>query len=266
MSLVVHESGTRNAPSIVFLHAIGTSEWMWRQQVAQLQDFHCLVPDLPGHGHSHALRWNSLQDTTDQIANIIRTQATNGRAHMVGLSLGAYVVAQLLASSAEVVDHAIMSGVTMLPLPGGRMMSWIGYIMAPLIKTEAMIRTNARMLRVPPENYDEYRRNAKLMSRQAFLGAGAAAGAFRMPAVFADVIVPTLVVAGTREHDLMRRSMAQLMATMPNMEARLAPDVGHGWNGEAPELFSRMIRAWITDAPLPSELLPFEQNNVAQPV
>ncbi len=54
----------------------------------------------------------------------------------------------------------------------------------------------------------------------------------------------------------MRRSMAAVAATMPNAEAVIAPGVGHGWNGEAPELFSRMIRAWLTGTPLPHELLP----------
>lgn len=266
MSLIVHESGTPAAPTIVFLHAIATSEWMWRGQVKQLQDFHCLVPDLPGHGESYAQPWVSLEDTAAQIADIIRTRATDGRAHVVGLSLGAYVVAQLLASAADVVDHAIMSGVTTLPLPGAGMMGFMSYLMAPLIKTETMIRANAKMLRVPHESYEEYRRNVKLMSRQGFLGASTAAGAFRMPQVFANVNTPTLVVAGTREHDLMRKSMKQLVATMPNVQARIVPDVGHGWNGEAPELFSRMIRAWITDSPLPSELQPLEAHGVAQPI
>jgi pimeloyl-ACP methyl ester carboxylesterase len=265
MPLIVHESGTPTAPTIVFLHAIATSEWMWRKQVNQLQDFHCLVPDLPGHGQSYAERWNSLEDTAAQIAQIIRSRATHGRAHLVGLSLGSYVVAQLIASEAEVVDHAIMSGVTTLPLPGAGMMGIMGYLMAPLIKTDLMVRANAKMLRVPPENYDEYRQNVKLMSRQGFLGASAAAGGFRMPPAYASVAVPTLVVAGAREHNLMRQSMAQLVATMPHVEARIVPNVGHGWNGEAPELFSRMIRAWISDAPLPDELEPFEAPGVAQP-
>jgi len=32
------------------------------------------------------------------------------------------------------------------------------------------------------------------------------------------------------------------------------PGVGHGWNGERPELFTAMIRSRVTGAPLPGEL------------
>ncbi len=36
----------------------------------------------------------------------------------------------------------------------------------------------------------------------------------------------------------------------------MAPGVGHVWNLEAPNLFAATVRAWITNAPLPQELMP----------
>jgi pimeloyl-ACP methyl ester carboxylesterase len=93
---------------LVFLHGVGASGWMWARQVAALADFHCLNVDLPGHGRSNRVPWVSLADTAGQIAAIIRTRAANGRAHVVGLSLGGYIALALLERHAEVLDRVVM--------------------------------------------------------------------------------------------------------------------------------------------------------------
>ena len=72
MSLYVDETGTPGAASIVFLHGIGASGWMWTLQTAALADFHCLNVDLPGHGKSNQIPWVSLADTAEQLAAVIR--------------------------------------------------------------------------------------------------------------------------------------------------------------------------------------------------
>lgn len=253
--LPAQESGRTGAPSIVFLHGVGTSGWMWQRQVASLPDYHCLVPDLPGHGESNGIPWVSLAETTGRVGDLIRARATDGRAHVVGLSLGAYVVAQLLATEPTLIDHVVVSGLSVLPFPHPGRMRAMGYVMLPFLKTNVMLRANARGLRVPETEFEDYRRGMAAMSRRAFLRIGDELMGFRLPAGLADASCPTLVVAGEREHELVRRSIPALVAALPRAEGRLAPGVGHGWNGEAPELFAETVRAWITDAPLPPALL-----------
>ncbi|MET7336075.1 hypothetical protein [Nonomuraea sp. NPDC005650] len=63
-------------------------------------------------------------------------------------------------------------------------------------------------------------------------------------------------MAGENEHDLTRRSLAAIATTFPRGRARLAPGVGHAWNGERPELFTAMIRAVVMGERLPEELRP----------
>lgn len=252
----VHEAGPARAPTIVFLHAIATSGWMWQRQIADLAEYHCIVPDLPGHGQSAQVAWASLDETTDLVAEIIRRRATGGRAHIVGLSLGSYVGLRLTSRASEVVDRAVLSGLNVLPLPGFGLMSVMGYALLPFLKTNAFVRANAKALRVPEESYAEYSQSVRQLSRRAYLRASGDAGRFRLPANAASINVPTLLVAGGREHPLILRSMKEIVAALPNAEGRIAPDVGHGWNGEQPELFSQTIRAWISQAPLPSQLLP----------
>jgi pimeloyl-ACP methyl ester carboxylesterase len=136
-------SGDQNQPVIVFLHAVGTSGWMWEDQFQRLSGFRCIAPDLPGHGLSRSVPWRSLDDTADRIADIIRGEVPGRKAHVVGLSLGAYVGLTLLSRHQEVVDRAVLSGINVLPLPHKWLMILPGYVMAPLLKTPLGARINA---------------------------------------------------------------------------------------------------------------------------
>jgi pimeloyl-ACP methyl ester carboxylesterase len=93
MSLLARrEAGAAGGPAIVFLHASGTTGAMWEDEMTRLADrFHCLAPDLPGHGDSGEHPWRSLSDTADRIAQLVLAQASGERVHLVGLSLGGAV-------------------------------------------------------------------------------------------------------------------------------------------------------------------------------
>ena len=51
----LYESGDPAAPAILFLHGSPLSGRMWQPQLDSLTEFHCLAPDLPGHGLSAAM-------------------------------------------------------------------------------------------------------------------------------------------------------------------------------------------------------------------
>src|SRR5512146_331055 len=94
-------SGSENGKTIVFLHGGGVAGWMWDPVVARLQDFHCLVPDLPEHGQSMALRPFSMELAANQAAELARDRAHDQKAVVVGLSEGAQVAVQMLATAPE---------------------------------------------------------------------------------------------------------------------------------------------------------------------
>ncbi len=53
--MYVRESGSPGSPAILFIHGAGQSGREWRDHMARLRGFHCLAPDLPGHGRSNRL-------------------------------------------------------------------------------------------------------------------------------------------------------------------------------------------------------------------
>jgi hypothetical protein len=75
------------------------------------------------------------------------------------------------------------------------------------------------------------------------------------------VQVPTLVVAGWHELALVRRSVRELAAALPSSQGYFVSfskrgAEKHSWNLQRPELFNAVTRAWLSDQPLPAELLP----------
>ena len=123
LSLYFQEYGSNSAPTIVFLHGGGVSGWMWQPQIEQLSDYHCIVPDLPEQGDSVDGTPFTIQGSAEKIADLIRTRAHNGKAHVVGLSEGAQITLALLSLAPELIDHAIISSALVRPIPGGSLMT-----------------------------------------------------------------------------------------------------------------------------------------------
>lgn len=253
-SLYVNETGMPGAPSIVFLHGVGASGWMWEKQTAALVDFHCLNVDLPGHGKSNQVAWVSLADTADHIAALIQTRATHGRAHVVGLSLGGYIALVLLERHGNVVDRAVISGVTDSPMPNRALLNPQLWLMSFLLKRRWFVNMQAKSLPLPTDMQSAFTENLLGMSLDAYRRIWEEVVDFYVPPALQRVNNPTLIMAGGRETKIIRQTVDTIPKIMPNAQGRLAPGLGHGWNVEAPDLFSAMVRAWITGVRLPAQL------------
>ncbi|MEO0409851.1 MAG: alpha/beta fold hydrolase [Cyanobacteria bacterium P01_A01_bin.135] len=254
--LYVEKSGDPSGPTLVFLHGIGTSSWMWKPQLNALSDFNCIAPDLPGHGKSNHIPWRSFSETARLISHIINANARGQRAYIIGLSLGAYVGLQLLSEFDFMVNRAILSGLHALPMPNQALMIAMNYLIAPVVKTGLVVRFNARALRLPPWEFDGYCHSVRQLSTQAFLRASNDAVRFEIPDNLASIGVPTLVAAGEREPALIHRSLTLLADAMADAQPYIVPNAGHGWSLEMPRLFAKTVRDWVQARPLPPRLQP----------
>jgi pimeloyl-ACP methyl ester carboxylesterase len=107
---------TDRRPTIVFLHGTRLTSTSWGAQVAALGDeFHCLTPDLPGHGRADIEPF-TIDGAADAIAELIARDAHDGRAIVVGLSMGGYVAMALAARYPERVRALVVSGATAEPV------------------------------------------------------------------------------------------------------------------------------------------------------
>jgi pimeloyl-ACP methyl ester carboxylesterase len=68
---------------------------------------------------------------------------------------------------------------------------------------------------------------------------------YRLPGSLAEVHAPTLVLAGGNESDMIKQAVTAVPAVLRDAVGRIVPDVGHGWNVEAPERFNGTVLDWI---------------------
>ena len=253
--LYVSEKKNKDAPAVIFLHALATSGWMWEQVVKELSDFHCIIPDLPGHGNSRDVQWTSIEDAARDIYEIIRQHAVNGKAHIVGLSFGAYIGLEVISRYPESVESAMLSGLNILPLPNPGLMNILGWLMSPFIKSDYFIKYNARTLKIPDRYYDKYKQSFLQLNRHSFRNISKELTSYSAPENIAAVKCRTLLLAGEQEAPLIIQSMVRLKQVMPNVRTFIVKGVGHAWCAEEPGLFSDTVRAWVWNEPLPDALV-----------
>ncbi len=252
MNLTTNETGPKEASTILFLHGMGVSSWMWTEQVAALQDrYHCLTVDLPGNGDSYQEPWLSFADTAAQLADLVRARATNGRAHVVGLSLGGYTALRLLADHPDVVLSTLVSGVSVRPLP--RLYRLLTPLMAGMYHWDLLVTLSVKMMQLPDEAAVLFRRDSKRLSKQTTGRVYAEILDYTLPAPLSERTQPLLAVAGDKETRPILDGLPDLQR-LPNAVTAIAPNAHHAWNGEHPTLFTDMVSAWVEGRPLPAAL------------
>lgn len=268
MSLHVYEQGPGSTPTIVFLHGGGGVCWMWLPQWEGLSEFHILAPDLPEHGQSAAIKPFSIEDSAACVAELIRTRAHHGKAHVVGLSEGAQITLALLGCEPQLVHSAIVSSALVRPMPGASLLSpgliafCIKWFVEPFRNMDWWIRLNMKYSAgVPAQYFPQFKKDFQNLTGDLFAHVMVENQRFRLPERLKRISVPTLVVAGKREYGVMRQSVYDIAAAIPTAKGflvhhprRMSVAEEHNWNLTAPGLFTQMVRAWITGTALPSEL------------
>jgi pimeloyl-ACP methyl ester carboxylesterase len=268
-SLHLTEHGADNAETIIFLHGGGVSGWMWQPQIDEFaRAYHCLVPDLPAQGQSLSVQPFTMATAARRIAEIIAEHAHGGKAHLVGLSLGAQVGVEVLATAPECLHSAFICSALLRPLPASwlytrSVLRWTFLTsVAPFKKSRWYARVNMRYAAGIPENYfPHFFEDFQRATADTFTQTLVANLRYRLPNNLKRTALPVLVVVGKKEYGAMQQSARDLVAALPDARGILV-DVGrglnenHNWSLNAPELFNRTLRAWLTQNPLPDEMQP----------
>ncbi len=102
--LAVHRCG--QGDPIIFLHGFFSDHRLWDPIIQTLRDdFTCLAVDLPGHGESGAWRgdWSDLLLQLDHLIASLPSPC-----HLIGYSMGARIVGQMLTQSGPPIHTAIL--------------------------------------------------------------------------------------------------------------------------------------------------------------
>lgn len=223
----VNRFGPEGSRPLLLLHGGGVAGWMWEPMRAHLdQERRILVPDLPGHGRSADETYTSHDDVLPALEKLLEHE---GRpATVVGFSLGAQLAVLLAARRPDLVADVIVVSAQAVPLRAvGPTLALLGAT-AGLARQEWFAKLQARELFVPPEHLDDYVRTSAGISRETLLNAVGENLRFTPPDGWRDFPGAALILAGSKEKSLMKRSAAALQEARPLSEWEIVDGCGHG--------------------------------------
>lgn len=210
-----------------------------------------------------------MQLAAIKTAELIRDQTSGGRACVVGLSEGAQIIVQLLATAPERVEKAIISSALLRPIPG---LGWVSsqpllalmyrLSIPPFKASDWWIRLNMKYAAgIPDDYYPSFKKDFQEMTESEFVNLMIANQRFRLPTGLEKSTAPALVLAGRKEYAAMKQSARDLVSVLPGAKGGLV-SLGkkataaqeHNWAMTAPELFAETVRAWVEEKPLPAAI------------
>lgn len=234
-------AGVTGAAALVFVHGAAGTRAMWRPQMQALADeFRVIALDLPGHGALAHVPFGL--DAAVQVVQEATDTAADGRAVVVGLSLGGYVAMAHAARYPQRVAGLVLSGCS-LDYRGalGILSRLDAWIVTRLVGERRLMRMQERTLRrmLPPD------------LAESLLAAGFTFRA--MPAVYRELAHhdfnamlrqypgPVLILNG--EHDRLNRRVERRQLNAAHRgRLQIVAGAGHACNIEQPHAFSEAVR------------------------
>jgi pimeloyl-ACP methyl ester carboxylesterase len=250
--------GSPTNPSPLLLHGIFCSHVEFLHIVPYLEPrFHIILVDLPGHSRSRSPLLNTyrLAQTTSALASLIQESSPSGRAHVAGMSYGAFVGLELACRHSQVVDSVFASGAP--PFEGKErffasrpwlMRIVVGVTMHMPDTLYWWFATRAGVIKHP-----DLRVESKANYNMQLLRNG-----------YADCLCVTLkevgeiqgmrtcAVAGGRQDNLaVTRRVGEALSRADGCKAYVVGKAIHAWDWQFPDLFAEGIRVWAEGGNMP---------------
>src|SRR3989304_4885129 len=113
----LHEGGKPEQKPVILIHGAGSSHLFWPAEIRRLTGHTVLALDLPGHGHSDGVGFQSGSDYSGAIPEFLAAMGIF-KAAFVGHSLGGAIALQLaLDFPQHVIGIGVVSGGANFNLP-----------------------------------------------------------------------------------------------------------------------------------------------------
>ena len=252
-TLFCHESGEKQQETILFLHAGGLSGKSWLPVMECLPEFHCLAPDLPGQGSSKGIPF-SIKACVEGCVRLIRGCVPNQKVHLAALSLGGPVAFSLLGKYPNFVDHVLISGCS------GQIPAWQTRLAKTslwtyrLFKPQTLARLTLQQQGIPVRYRALVEADLVQSTDPHFMRPMLdELSRWELPD---EISQPLLMVVGEKEPRAARRFTQHYLKKYPRASGLLAPGMRHAWSLQDPDAFAELLRAWLTDCPLPADFRP----------
>ena len=225
----VVEYGTQHQETILLLHGGGLNGWNYQQAAQQLSGrYHVVLPTLDGHAGSD-VSFTTIENNADEIIRWVDTHCAGQVLLMGGLSLGGQILVDILSRRADICRYAVIESALVFPMKWTAAMIRPAYNLCyPLIRKRWFARLQFWSLHIRPDLFDVYFADTAAISKEnmtAFLEANAR---YRLKESLAACRAKTLVLAGSKELPIMKRSAKAIAERMPHASLEVLPGYVHG--------------------------------------
>lgn len=249
---VAYEVRGRGRP-VVFVHAFPFSSEMWQPQVAALGDgYQVITLDLPGFGGSAPMARPSMIGMADAVVGVLDAAGVREPALFVGISMGGYVLFEVLRQVPERIGALVLADTRALPdTEEGRANR---YRTADQVTAEgAKAVVDASLGKMITGNADAALRSQVQAMMLAAPPAGIIGALHAMAARpdstpdLGSIHVPVMGMVGAEDAITPPPDVAAMVAGIAGATLEVIPGAAHLSNLERPAVFNAALRRFLDD-------------------
>jgi len=232
--------GKENNTLLVFVNGAGVSKWMWEYQKSFCNEYKCIFFDLPGHGDNSNIDFTTIEEASLFIVELIKKESEDNKGIVIGLSIGAQIVLNLLKSYNEYISKAVIISGLNKPMQGySFLLKPMVAMSMPLIKNKSFSKLQFNQLSLPEEWFEDYYNDSLKVSKETLMNITKENMAFN----FDEVVngIPAMILAGEREKGIMKKSALKTTKYIKDSKYYIVKGAGHGIPYENPEIFNRLL-------------------------
>ncbi len=221
----------------------------WSLVIPYLKDYHLIVPDLPEHSGSRKIGPFSIEKAAMLCAELIKEKGKEGKAHIVGLSLGGFVALQIASKYPSLVGDMFLSGTWDMRHHFGKKFTFLPLLSTfekYLVPKRTAYKQHHKKGILWPEDYPSMTKKNEHLSTSA--NAMKSVKSFDLTLSSSIVITQrTLLICAMNMDDLSECSSLEQVLERGNENSmgRKLKDAEHEWCLQWPELFARSVRDWV---------------------
>ena len=238
-------NNNENDKVIMFITGAGVSSWMYQYQKNAFSNFKTIFFDLPGHGENSNIDFTTLENVVNEVESIIAKESLNGKAVMVGHSIGAQIIMHMIQSHSQYIEKAvIISGLNRKIRGMNHITELMVSLTMPLIKYRWFAKAQAKALALPNEMFEDYYSDSLKISKKTLLNIMAENMNFVMERID-GFNIDALILVGDKEKRIMIESAIATKKAIPNSKALIINNASHGIPYEQAELLNQLITAFV---------------------
>lgn len=243
------EYGADQKEIVILLHGGGLAPWSFREAAEGLKDrFHVIVPVLDGHSGSDR-DFTTMENNACEILDFIDEHCFGSVFMICGLSLGGQILVEILSLRPDICKYAVIESALVLPMRATHALIQPTFSLCyPLVKKRWFAKLQFESLHIKKDLFEEYYRDSATITKENMIAFLRENANYRLKKEIEACQAKTLILVGSRESGIMKKSARLLHEKLPNASLEILPGFYHGdlsINHSA--LFVQKILSLMTD-------------------